>query len=669
MLTLFKEFSYSTILISLLLIIFLLNVSVSAADVPDKINKITLRQINPITINGNYNFSSTALIQGWTGNGTEISPYIIDGINISTTSTYPLRSDALDISNTSVYFKIVNSFFSTEYLSYPLLLTNVSNGQIINSSTFGSFVGPKLINSTNINFFNFTTNYQYGAGIQITNSSHVSIQNSSIFNIAQGRGIVVENSQFVEINGNYIFQATDDGISLINSKNVNVSLNVIRNMGFSITPPPYNSPQYGSGYGINIDQNSENSYIFNNSLINNTINGYCNNNNNSFHHNYWSDQSNSQPYSLSGTGSCVDQTPSPMPISNSLFKGTTIVNSQSPISSSMSQSSISSSTSQSSFLTSDSNINIDLIIILALGLIVVTIISIFVYNKNKQYKKGGFLTKGEFREAMKFKVNSKSELELIKKYNVQDYSTANLLKKGNFESLSNYEIALNFGVKDNEIYEILHIDQFLSIEDWFSKWKNDIDDENHRKEGIRMETKLLEKELETCKTPNENNISFYKNVEFIKKIEQDYSVITEDGKLLEKIVAYMNNNDKIEFENYKKIEEIYQTIRKIKKEGESLIEELSKKINVKKELFSHWNELSNLLKNFQANIQISLKRIAELIKISEKDTEELIQLILQDNKILGEYLKLEQVFIRSSTTAVEIDNLLRSFEEKKGKKI
>ena len=66
MLTLFIEFSYSTILISLLLIIFLLNVSVSAADVPDKINKITLRQINPITINGNYNFSSTALIQGWT---------------------------------------------------------------------------------------------------------------------------------------------------------------------------------------------------------------------------------------------------------------------------------------------------------------------------------------------------------------------------------------------------------------------------------------------------------------------------------------------------------------------------------------------------------------------------------------------------------------------------
>ncbi|MFX0087884.1 MAG: right-handed parallel beta-helix repeat-containing protein [Candidatus Hodarchaeota archaeon] len=79
---------------------------------------------DPIVIDGNDNFNVTVIYEGWKGNGTEVNPYIIDGLLIDNDSEFLLK-----ISNTDVFFQINNCEFRGG--SYGLYLENVSNGKIL----------------------------------------------------------------------------------------------------------------------------------------------------------------------------------------------------------------------------------------------------------------------------------------------------------------------------------------------------------------------------------------------------------------------------------------------------------------------------------------------------------------------------------------------------------
>ena len=61
---------------------------------------------DPISIDGNGDFTSTAASEGWLGDGTAISPYLIDGYNIIS------GIKAISVNNTNVYFRISNCSFS-----------------------------------------------------------------------------------------------------------------------------------------------------------------------------------------------------------------------------------------------------------------------------------------------------------------------------------------------------------------------------------------------------------------------------------------------------------------------------------------------------------------------------------------------------------------------------
>ena len=58
----------------------------------------------PISINGNTEFREKAAAENWTGDGTESSPYLIEGLNIVGTGTY-----LIIIRNTSLFFQIFNN--------------------------------------------------------------------------------------------------------------------------------------------------------------------------------------------------------------------------------------------------------------------------------------------------------------------------------------------------------------------------------------------------------------------------------------------------------------------------------------------------------------------------------------------------------------------------------
>lgn len=74
------------------------------------------------------NFSLSASFYGWTGSGTSNDPYIIENLNITTTSSI----DCLTISNTNEYFIIQDSIFSGGH--YGIYLSQADNGKIINNT-------------------------------------------------------------------------------------------------------------------------------------------------------------------------------------------------------------------------------------------------------------------------------------------------------------------------------------------------------------------------------------------------------------------------------------------------------------------------------------------------------------------------------------------------------
>ncbi|MBD3190160.1 MAG: hypothetical protein GF308_05935 [Candidatus Heimdallarchaeota archaeon] len=69
------------------------------------------------------------------------------------------------------------------------------------------------------------------------------------------------------------------------------------------------------------------------------------------------------------------------------------------------------------------------------------------------------------------------------------------------------------------------------------------------------------------------------------------------------------------------------------------------------------------LPRFRPNIPIILSRLAELCELPKDVTREVLQEILKNHPSFGEYLELEEVFIRSDGTDVAITELLKTFEQ------
>ncbi|MFX0204815.1 MAG: hypothetical protein ACFFDT_02435 [Candidatus Hodarchaeota archaeon] len=79
---------------------------------------------SPILIDGNANFTALVDAENWPGEGTPITPYIIDRLNI----TGSVDNTLIDIRNTQVYFRISNCLLSQGSLG--IYLNNVTNGQL-----------------------------------------------------------------------------------------------------------------------------------------------------------------------------------------------------------------------------------------------------------------------------------------------------------------------------------------------------------------------------------------------------------------------------------------------------------------------------------------------------------------------------------------------------------
>ncbi|MFW9792999.1 MAG: NosD domain-containing protein [Candidatus Thorarchaeota archaeon] len=152
-----------------------------------------------IAIDGDANFSDTALLEGWPGDGSPENPFIIDGldINVGYAGGY-----CISINNTLVSFTISNCNLSSMpggiILSAGIHLENVTNGELVNNNISTGFDGISLLSSDS-NTVSDNTCYNNWIDIILV-SSHFNIVENNIGEII----LESSHSNTVENNISYI---------------------------------------------------------------------------------------------------------------------------------------------------------------------------------------------------------------------------------------------------------------------------------------------------------------------------------------------------------------------------------------------------------------------------------------------------------------------------------
>ncbi|MHA2276670.1 MAG: right-handed parallel beta-helix repeat-containing protein, partial [Candidatus Kariarchaeaceae archaeon] len=202
----------------------------------------------PWSIDGNDDFSITATVENWPGDGTQLFPYVIDGYNF----TGSFDSNLIEIMNTDVYFRIINCLLSRGWNGIHLInVTNgeISNNTVVNNSESGIFLenSEKCILSGNT----IINNSEHGISLSDHSENNILSRNTVANN--SKHGITSSDSGNNNLSRNTITNNSWGGISSGNSGNNIISGNLIVN----------------NNWGIFLFYGSGNNTILDNVLINN----------------------------------------------------------------------------------------------------------------------------------------------------------------------------------------------------------------------------------------------------------------------------------------------------------------------------------------------------------------------------------------------------------------
>lgn len=161
---------------------------------------------SPIAISGNSQLMSRAVSEGWSGDGSEGSPYTITNYDIGDAGT-GIRIENTDL-HLSVYDCIVHDCSGD-----GILLVNVSNATVDSNLVVGNDAdGIHLVDSTNVTV---TENRFTAPMVMVSNYNH----------------IVLDNSSCNRVMNNDIVKSQNDGIRLLEGSRYNlVSGNRIKNI-------------------------------------------------------------------------------------------------------------------------------------------------------------------------------------------------------------------------------------------------------------------------------------------------------------------------------------------------------------------------------------------------------------------------------------------------------
>ncbi|MEW5759333.1 MAG: right-handed parallel beta-helix repeat-containing protein [Candidatus Thermoplasmatota archaeon] len=220
----------------------------------------------PIYIDGNANFASKALAEGWRGDGSIGKPYIIENYDINASTAH-----GIDIRNTNVYFIIRNCKIQGGKTNWDgIHFYNVANVEIQNVSSYDNRIGIRLDTVVNGNF-QHVSSYNNSMGFYLSSSSSNKITSSQIYKNSDAiyiryyssnnkitssqiynnyNGISLGYSSNNEIHYNNIYNNTNYGVY-----NLNTEAQYTANATYNWLGSPDGPGDKGPGTGDNVSSN------------------------------------------------------------------------------------------------------------------------------------------------------------------------------------------------------------------------------------------------------------------------------------------------------------------------------------------------------------------------------------------------------------------------------
>ncbi len=158
----------------------------------------------PISIVNDQDFPD----QGWPGNGTFIDPYLIDGINVTTTG------DCITIQNTRKYFIVSNSLLaSDQQTGSGIRILNATYGTVINCSVMTRQYGAYLDRAVNCTIRNNTIIDTSMNGIRVWDCANIILHKNTITD-TDADAIYLMHSPQVRVVENDISHTLGSGIGV-----------------------------------------------------------------------------------------------------------------------------------------------------------------------------------------------------------------------------------------------------------------------------------------------------------------------------------------------------------------------------------------------------------------------------------------------------------------------
>ncbi len=186
---------------------------------------------DPIVIIGDANFSDTALVEGWSGDGSSGLPYIIENLDIDLGFT---PTAAISITGTQAHFVIRQCYLTGPLAtpSYGVHLENVANGIIDNTDCSGFSTGINITgcDSITVSDNNCSDNPN---GIYIISSNSSTVINNICSN-TMFIGIRIESSNSSIVSGNICNDGDINGLYMNNCNSTIANDNVCNNNNYGL---------------------------------------------------------------------------------------------------------------------------------------------------------------------------------------------------------------------------------------------------------------------------------------------------------------------------------------------------------------------------------------------------------------------------------------------------
>ena len=257
----------------------------------------------------------------------------------------------------------------------------------------------------------------------------------------------------------------------------------------------------------------------------------------------------------------------------------------------------------------------------------------------------GFSSKEQYVDAVSEGFNNLKEFQTKTGFTL--YSNYKKRIVSGFSTKKAWEEANSKGFETRDEYNLAINEKFSDKEELVTKFTKAVEYQRNELRLIEDETISFQKLIST--EYDKQKLAEYKK-ELVKRKEE----LEEKVEINEKL-KIINHDDfallLIIFE-HKRI----QLLEKITK--------LLAWIETRFPFLEKWNRILKVINSFRSHVPVQLDRIAELSDLPEQETEPILTEIMFEIPSLGEYLQLEQVFIKKIKSKRELTTLVEEMRNK-----